>query len=78
MFVGTVQPISNTALSHPSRGLSHGLGLQKCEARAMGHRKPYGGFIKLGLTRLGLGWPAAFRPGRHITSHALSLYKELR
>ena len=23
--------------------------------------------MELGLTRLGLGWPAAFRPGRHIT-----------
>ena len=60
-------PISNT-FSHPSRGLSHGSGLQKCEARAVGHRKPCGGFLELGLRRLGLGWPAAFRPGRHITT----------
>ena len=43
------------------------MGLQKCEARAVGHRKPCGGFIELGLSRLGLGWPVAFRPGHHIT-----------
>ena len=55
--------------SHPSRGSGHGLGLQKCEARAVGPRKPCGGFIELGLTGLGLGWPAASRPGRHITKH---------
>ena len=55
--------------SHPSRGSGHGLGLQKCEARAVGPRKPCGGFIELGLTGLGLGWPAASRPGRHITNH---------
>ena len=61
------RPISNS-FSLPSRGLSHGSGLQKCEARAVGHRKPCGGFVGLGLTELGLGWPAAFRPGRHITT----------
>ena len=44
------------------------MGLQKCEARAVGPRKPCGGFIELGLTGLGLGWPAASRPGRHIAS----------
>ena len=48
--------------------LSHGFGLQKCEARAVGHRKPCGGFVGLSLTGLSLGWPAAFRPGRHITT----------
>ena len=53
--------------SHPSRGSGHGLGLQKCEARAVGPRKPCGGFIELGLTGLSLGWPTASRPGRHIT-----------
>ena len=58
--------------SHLSRGSGHGLGLQKCEARAVGPRKPCGGFIKLGLTGLGLGWPTASRPGRHITTRALS------
>jgi len=36
----------------------------------VGHRKPCGGFIELGLTRLGLGWPVAFRPGRRITRNA--------
>ena len=61
--------ISNM-FSHQSCGLSHGSGLQKCEARAVGHRKPCGGFVELGLTRLGLGWPAAFRLGRHITRAA--------
>jgi len=45
-----------------------GLGVQKCEAQAMGHRKPCGGFLELGLTRLSLGWPAAFRLGCHITT----------
>ena len=54
--------------SHPSRGSGHGLGLQKCEARAVGPRKPCGGFIELGLTGLGLGWPTASRPGHHITT----------
>ena len=63
--------ISNM-FSHQSRGLSHGSGLQKCEAWAVGHRKPCGGFVELGLTRLGLGWPAAFRLGRHITNLVLT------
>ena len=53
--------------------LSHGLGFQKCEARVVGPRKPCGGFIELGLTELGLGWPAASRPGRHITMNLYSL-----
>jgi len=33
----------------------------------VGHRKPCRGFIELGLTRLGLGWPVAFRLGCLIT-----------
>ena len=60
--------ISNR-FSHPSCGLSHCSGLQKCEAQAVGHRKLCRGFVELGLTRLGLGWPVAFRPGRHITNN---------
>ena len=57
--------------SHPSRGSGHGFGLQKCEARAVSPRKPCGGSIELGLIGLGLGWPAASRPGRHITTWVL-------
>ena len=65
---GTLQLFHSNISSYPSRGSGHGLGLQKCEARAIGLRKPCGGFIELGLTGLGLGWPAASRPGRHITN----------
>ena len=65
---GMLQLFHLNIFSVPSRGSGHGLGLQKCEARAVGPRKPCGGFIELGLTGLGLGWPAASRPGRHITN----------
>ena len=68
---GMLQLFHLNIFSLPSRGSGHGLGLQKCEARAVGPRKPCGGFIELGLTGLGLGWPAASRPGRHITTNKL-------
>ena len=64
---GMLQIFYLNIFSHPSRGSGHGLRLRKCEARAASPRKPCGGFIELGLTGLGLGWPAASRLGRHIT-----------
>ena len=67
---GMLQIFYLNIYSHPSRSSGHGLRLRKCEARAASPRKPCGGFIELGLTGLGLGWPAASRPGRHITNQA--------